>query len=231
MIPAHNEEQRLPEALTSLGAYLKTQSYTSEIVVAENGSSDGTSEVAHSFAKKIDNLVVLTDAQPGKGRAVRRGMLAAKGGFRLLCDADFSMPVEQISRFIPASAGEWDVAIGSREHPESEVICPGGRRGSGRIFNLLTRMFVLRGFRDTQCGFKCFSAAAAEIIFQRSRLDGYCFDVEALYIARRHGLRIVEVPITWVYDADTRVQVFRDGRRMVADLLRIRANTLAGKYT
>jgi len=230
VIPAHNEEHRLLPTLGRIAAFLNAQPYKSEVLVVENGSSDRTFEVASEFARTWDRLRVVREARRGKGLAVRSGMRQAAGQYRFLCDADLSMPIEELAFFLPPKQADFDVAIATRESPQARVIEPLRRRMVGRVFNRLVRLLVLRGIRDTQCGFKCFTARAAEIIFPRQRLEGLTFDVEALYIARRHGLRIVEVPITWRYDADSRVRMGSDSLRMAMDLLTIRRNARNGLY-
>ena len=166
----------------------------------------------------------------GKGRAVRRGMLEATGDYRFMCDVDLSMPVEELVKFLPPALEEADVAIGSREAVGADVTDPWPRRFIGRTFNALTRALVLPGLRDTQCGFKCFTGPAAEAIFARLTVMGLGFDVEALAIARRRGLRIVEVPIVWRHDPDSRVRMGADPLGMAADLLKIRRNVRRGLY-
>jgi glycosyltransferase involved in cell wall biosynthesis len=230
VIPAHNEEHRLGPTLERISAYLDKQPYDSEVLVVENGSSDRTLELAQQFAARWPRLRALKETQRGKGLAVRRGMVEARGQYRFLCDADLSMPIEDIERFLPPRLSGIGVAIGSREAKESTVVEPWRRRLIGRVFNTMVRLLVLRGIRDTQCGFKCFSAAAADAVFRRQRLDGLTFDVEVLYIARRHGFEIAEVPITWTYDADTRVRMGSDSYKMARDLLAIRRNARKGLY-
>ena len=157
-------------------------------------------------------------------------MLEAEGQFRFLCDADLSMPIAEVNRFLPPLLEDFDIAIGSREAPGAIVDQPASRRRIGRIFNAIVRLLALPGLRDTQCGFKCFRAAVAEDVFSRQRLDGMAFDVEVLRIARHRGYRIIEVPITWNFDPDSRVRLFRDSFRMVLELLTIRRNARRGLY-
>lgn len=230
VIPAYNEQRRLGPTLTAIRGFLAEQAYAAEVLVVENGSTDGTYEAACEAARHWPTLRVLRERRRGKGLAVRRGMFEATGAWRFLCDADLSMPIAQLPRFLPPAVGEADIAIGSRELPASQVTDPARRRLIGRTFNRLVRRLVLPGLRDTQCGFKCFTAAAAECVFSRQRVEGFAFDVELLVIARRHGLRIAEVPITWVHNADSRVRVGVDALRMAAELLRIRRHARRGDY-
>ena len=231
VIPAHNEQARLPGTLEQVFDFLASQPYSAEVLVVENGSADRTYEVARSFCARHESLRVLREAQRGKGLAVRRGMLEAVGEFRFLCDADLSMPIEEVSRFLPPARVDVDVALGSREAPGSVVLdLPPQRRRMGRAFNALVRLLALPGLRDTQCGFKCFRAAVAEEVFALQRLDGMAFDVEVLWIARHLGYRIEEVPITWRFDADSRVRPVRDSMKMALELLTIRRNGRRGLY-
>jgi glycosyltransferase involved in cell wall biosynthesis len=230
IIPAHNEERRVPAALEKIAAFLASQSFPAEVLVVDNGSCDRTCEVASAYADRLAALRVLRDERRGKGLAVRRGMLAARGQFRFLCDADLSMPIEQVMRFLPPARSGCDVGIGSREAPDSQVIDRPLRRQIGRMFNLLVRGLGLTHHRDTQCGFKCFTAAAAEDIFRRQRLDGLAFDAEVLFLAERRGYRVEDVPISWRIDYDTRVRLVTDAVRMGIDLFRVRWNAWRGLY-
>jgi len=230
IIPAHNEENRLPQTLEQVFAFLKLQSYTAEVIVVENGSSDRTFEAASVFQNAHDTLRVIREEQPGKGRAVRRGMLEARGQYRFMCDADLSMSIGQLNRFLPPAI-KADIAIASREARgavrEDEPLY---RHLGGRLINLAIRLLILPRLNDTQCGFKCFTAEAAQKIFPLQTLPGWSFDIEALYLARRLGLTIREIPIRWRFDPDTKLSAAQDALRMVRDIFRIRANALRGKY-
>jgi dolichyl-phosphate beta-glucosyltransferase len=176
-------------------------------------------------------LRVLHEPRRGKGAAVRAGALAARGEYIFFADADFSMPVAEIASFLPPLRRDFDVAIGSREAPGAvRYDEPPLRHLMGRAFNWLVRLLVLRGLQDTQCGFKCFHRPAAEAIFRRQRMTDWTFDVELLYIARRLGYRIVEVPIHWRYQEHSRVHPWRDGLHMAWGLLRLRWNGWRGVY-
>lgn len=231
IIPAHNEEQRLPPSLLELHSFLSKQNYQAEVVVVENGSSDRTFEVAKDFITQMPYLRVLQEKMPGKGLAVRSGMLAAQGRYRIFCDADFSMPVEEINKFIPVTDQPYDVAIASRELPTSRRINePEYRHLIGRIFNSMVRWSVLPGLQDTQCGFKAFRDEVAEQVFRIQTLQGWSFDAEVLVIARRLGFVISEVPITWYYKPGTRLHIIKDSLKMAYDLLTIRRNARLGVY-
>lgn len=231
IIPAHNEERRLPPTLTAVNAYLEKQPYSSEILVVENGSQDLTAVVVEAFAADHPRVRLLREHGRGKGLAVRRGMLAARGEYRFICDADLSMPIEEVGKFLPPQLGEYAVAIGSREAPGAQRFNePYYRHLMGRVFNGLVKMLAVPGFEDTQCGFKCFRADCARDIFGVQRLDGMSFDVEALYIARKRGYRIVEVPIDWYFRSESRVRLVDDSLRMLLDIMTIRRNWRQGLY-
>jgi glycosyltransferase involved in cell wall biosynthesis len=231
VIPAHNEEIRLPISLEKVITFLETQPYDYEILIVENGSQDRTFEIAQDFDRRYPFIHAMAEKRAGKGLAVRRGMLEAKGDFRFIADADLSMPIEEAQLFMPPGAPEYDIAIASREAPGAQRIGePIYRHWIGRMFNLLVRLITLPGIQDTQCGFKCFRSDPAEELFQEQTLNGWTFDVEILYIARKRGYRIIEIPIHWYFNPGSRVHILRDSIAMFLDLLRIRLNDLQGKY-
>ena len=231
IFPAHNEELRLPHTLEQTLSYLQTQPYASEVIVVENGSTDRTLEIAQDFARRSPNLTVIHEDLRGKGRAVQRGMLAARGEFRFFCDVDLSMPIDQVGRFFPPLEKGADIAIASREGPGAvRYNEPVYRHLVGRAFNTLVRVMALPGLQDTQCGFKCFTARAAIDLFACQTLMGWSFDVEILYIARHRGYRIVEIPIPWYFNPDSKVRVFQDSLHMGLDILTIRQQAGRGCY-
>ena len=232
IIPAHNEAQRLPDTLRAIDAFISSQSYSVEVLVVENASVDETAQVVHSYRQGHKHVRLLQETVRGKGRAVRRGMLAAKGEFRFMCDADLSMPIEQLASFLPPQLTDFDVAIGSREAEGSVRFHePVFTHVRGRVFSNLVKLFALPDFEDTQCGFKCFRAQAALDLFSVQSLDGMSFDVEVLYIARKRNYQIVEVPVDWYFHRETRVRMMRDSFSMFLDILALRRNWLDGKYT
>lgn len=231
IIPAHNEEHRLPPTLTAVDAFLSRQAYASEILVVENGSQDLTAVVAEAFAANHPRVRVIREKGRGKGLAVRRGMLEARGRHRFICDADLSMPIEEVAKFLPPQLDGYAVAIGSREAPGARRYNePAYRHFQGRVFSNLVKIFALPGFEDTQCGFKCFTADAAEDVFRVQVFDGMSFDVEVLFIAAQRGYRIVEVPIDWYFQAESRVHPILDPLRMLRDILIVRRNWARGLY-
>lgn len=221
----------MPASLELVFEFLRKQPFTSEVLVVENGSSDRTYEIAQKYAKKYDDLRVIQNEIRGKGRAVQRGMKEAKGEYIFMCDADLSMPIEEVSKFIPPQLTDVDIAIGSREAPGSvRYNEPTYRHFTGRVFNTLIRWLVLPGLQDTQCGFKCIRADVARHILPYQTLMGWAFDVELLYIARHLGYNVVEIPIDWYFNADSKISVVRDSLRMFLDLLLIRRNARHGLY-
>lgn len=225
IVPAHNEEIRLHDTLSDLVKFADSQAFSTEIVVVENASTDRTLEIAREFAKNHPNVLVLHGDRPGKGLAVKTGMQSAKGEYRFICDADLSMPADEISRFLPPVLSDVDIAIASREAPGAvRYNEPEMRHFVGRVFNNLVRLIILPGLQDTQCGFKCFTKEAAETLFPLQTVTGWTFDVEILAIAQRLGYKIVEVPIPWYYVGNSKVRVLKDSARMALDLLKIRSS-------
>lgn len=231
IIPVYNEAGRLPGALQELLAFLQKQPYSAEILVVENGSSDDTWQIANEFAERHDCVRAIQSSQRGKGLAVKLGMLEAQGEYRIMCDVDFSMPVEEIGRFIPPSLENADIVIASREAKGSvRYNEPHYRHLVGRVYNWMIRLLALPGLQDTQCGFKCFRAAVAQEIFPLQTLTGWSFDVEVLFIARMRGYPIVELAIPWYFNDQSKVRVLRDSLHMAADLISIRWKALQGVY-
>jgi dolichyl-phosphate beta-glucosyltransferase len=232
IIPAHNEENRLPASLEAIKQFLAGQSFAAEVIVVENGSTDGTLQLAESYQIKIPYLKVFHEEQRGKGLAVKRGMLEAEGDYRFICDTDLSMPISEVNKFLPPLLSGVEVAIASREAPGAvRYNEPSYRHLVGRAFNLMVRIMALPGLQDTQCGFKMFRADVAQKVFPLQTLAGMSFDVEVLFITRKMGYRITEVPIPWYFNADSRVRLIRDSFRMFFDLITIRFNSLGGRYS
>jgi len=231
IIPAYNEETRLPGSLEKITAFLSQQPYRAEVLIVENGSSDCTYAIAQEFAQKNPIFRALHIEERGKGIAVKTGMLAALGEYRFICDADLSMPIEEVNRFFPPLLENFDIAIASREAPGAQRIGePGYRHFIGRAFNGFVKVMALPGLQDTQCGFKCFSAKAAEHLFPLQTIQGWTFDVEVLFLARKFGYSISEVPIRWYFDPHSKVRFLRDSLHMAGDLLRIRWKAIRKDY-
>ena len=231
MIPAFNEAIGIEATIKELRTYLEGRSWTWEIRVVDDGSTDQTASIVEAIAR-IDSRVTLhREPHRGKGAAVRAGFLASTAAYRFLCDADLSMPVREIDRFMPPAIGDADVVIGSREGAGARRVGePFSRHLAGRAFNTVVRALALPGIQDTQCGFKMFTAAAVDAIFPSLTVDGWAFDIEVLYLARHRGLRVDEVPIEWHFRPGSRVRMFRDSFGMVGELLRIRARARRGEY-
>jgi dolichyl-phosphate beta-glucosyltransferase len=197
IIPAHNEERRLPAALEQIDRFLRMWDRSAEVIVVENGSTDRTAEIAEAFARDHPYVRLIREPRRGKGLAVRRGMLAARGRYRYICDADLSTPIEEVVKFLPPQLDGFDIAIGSREAPGARRIGePLYRHVIGRVFNAIVRFLALPDFQDTQ----------------------------------QRGYRIVEVPVTWYFNPESRVRLFRDSLNMFRDLFRIRWNAWKGRY-
>ena len=231
IIPAYNEEHRLPRTLEQVTEFLARQSYSGEVIVVENGSRDRTLDMAREFARQHENVRVFREVGRGKGLAVRRGMLEAQGEYRFICDADLSMPIDEVNAFLPPALENFDIAIGSREARGSvRYDEPAYRHWGGRAINTAIRILILPGLQDTQCGFKCFTAAAAADLFGLQTLQGWSFDIEVLYLARRRKYRIREVPIHWYFDPETKLEAVRDGLHMIRDIFMVHLNALRGVY-
>lgn len=231
IIPAHNEERRLPPSLAKIDAFLKTQPFTAEVIVVENGSHDRTTEVAQAFAAEHPYVRVMQVQTRGKGLAVKAGMLAAHGEYRFICDTDLSMPIEEIVGFLPPHSDGYDISIGTREGKNARRIGePEYRHVMGRINNLIIKLFAVRGFEDTQCGFKMFNRRSAEDLFSVQRMSGIGFDVEILFLAKKRGYRVREVPITWYFDPDSRMRLVQDSLHMLVEIFEIRRNWKQGVY-
>jgi dolichyl-phosphate beta-glucosyltransferase len=231
VVPAYNEAQRIEATLRSVAAYLAASPWTWEIRVVDDGSIDQTAELVSRLSGDEPRILLQREPHRGKGGAVTAGLLASRAHYRFLCDADLSMPIHEITRFLPPHLSDADVAIGSREGVGSRRIGePWLRHVAGRAFNTIVRQSMVPDVQDTQCGFKMFTAAAVETIFPRVTVQGWAFDIEVLYIARLHGLRIREVPIEWHYRADSRLRMVRDGVGMLREVAAIKRRARLGLY-
>jgi dolichyl-phosphate beta-glucosyltransferase len=231
VIPAYNEEHRLRKSLNQVASFVADQAFPIEVIVVNNNSSDGTQGIIDKAVAEFPFLHGLEEQMRGKGAAVRTGMLAASHEYLFICDADLSMPIEEVLKFIPPQLDDYDVAIASREAPGAiRVDEPPFRHFIGRIFNMIVRLFAVRGFHDTQCGFKCFRREVALDLFPLQTIEGWSFDVELLHIAQRRGYVIKEVPITWYYKNNSKIKPLSDAWKMFRDVMHIRWNSWRGLY-
>lgn len=231
IIPAHNEEHRLPPTLEQIDAFLRTQPFTAEVVVVENGSKDRTADVTREYIKTHPYVRLLEVTTRGKGLAVKAGMLAARGEHRFICDADLSMPIEEIVAFLPPHSDGFDISIATREGKDSRRIGePFYRHLIGRVNNLIIKLTAIRDFEDTQCGFKMFSRAVAEDLFNVQQMNGIGFDIELLFLAKRRGYSVREVPITWYYNDDSRMRLVQDSLHLLMEIWYIHRNWRQGLY-
>lgn len=226
IIPAYNEQERLPQTLSEASAWLDAHlpgDY--EIIVVDDGSSDETCQKVREFQQNSNITLLEQVINQGKGAAVRRGMLAATGNYRVFMDADHSTHIMEIEKaFQVFDETNAELIIASRQHPDSDIDQHQSwlRENMGKSFNYLMRSLVHLDFMDTQCGFKAFSKACAEAVFSLQQLDGFSFDVETLYLAQQLGFEIQEIPVRWINEPNSRVNIFSDPAKMFVDIVRIR---------
>jgi dolichyl-phosphate beta-glucosyltransferase len=232
IIPAYNEELRLPATLSSIAAYTRSSKRRIEVIVVDDGSRDKTVAVAEQFRNEIPSLRVVSNGENrGKGYSVRHGMQVARGEIVLFTDADLSAPIEEVEKLLPAMKTN-DVAIGSRAMDRSQITVHESpfREFAGIIFNKIVRLILWLPFVDTQCGFKAFRREPCKIIFEQQTIERFGFDPELLYLARHHGLRSVEISVRWGHSPATKVSMMRDSMMMFVDVFVIRWNSITGKY-
>ena len=221
IVPCYNEEARLPDALEAITAYLDAHYPDAELIIASDGSTDATETITREFAEQSPRVRLLSLPHRGKGHAVKRGMLEAKGAVRLFMDVDLAVPLETIAAFVEETKNA-HVVIGSRSMPGAKRSGePLSRRIGGKIISRATRLILGLSTADTQCGFKAFRDYAAELLFAGQRVDGFAFDAEILYLARRWNLRVIERPVTWSYGEMSTVRL-RHGPQTLAEIIRIR---------
>jgi dolichyl-phosphate beta-glucosyltransferase len=232
IIPAYNEEKRIVDTLSKIRDYLNKQEFTWEIILVDDGSSDGTVVEAKGIIEESRLSIIVNRDNRGKGYTVKKGILASKGEAILFSDADLSTPIEELKGMLELIKGGWDIVIGSRGLRESKLIKPQPwyRQLMGRLFNLIVRTLILKGFRDTQCGFKCYRREAALAIFPFQRINGFTFDVETLYLASRLGLKINEHPVSWINSPESKVRLFGGSFSMLIELLKIIYYDIIGLY-
>ncbi|HET6143594.1 MAG TPA: dolichyl-phosphate beta-glucosyltransferase [Candidatus Acidoferrales bacterium] len=234
IIPAFNEEGRLPKTLDAVIAYAQSRPYQTEIMVVNDGSSDRTAEIVSAYCQTYPALrLVSNGGNRGKGYSVRHGMLEAAGEIALFSDADLSTPVEEADKLLAAIRDQnFDAAIGSRAIDRNmiQVHQSAVREMAGIFFNHMVQWILDIQFSDTQCGFKAFRRERALIVFEQQRIERFGFDPEILFLAKRHGLRVAEIPVRWSHDAATKVNVAADGLLMFLELILTRWNAIRGFY-
>lgn len=232
MIPAFNEERRLPPTLEILVAWARRQPFACEFVIVDDGSKDRTADVARASLDGMEHRVLAHAVNSGKGAGLRTGMTAARGEFVLMTDADLSTPIEEVERFLALHDTGVPVVIGTRKAKGANVLRRQSliRERMGRVYTLLSNALVCPGVSDFTCGFKSFRADACREVFGRLRETGWAYDSEVLYLARRLGYEVRELPVRWTNDPSTRVRLFRDSMGSFAGLVRIRARVLFGRY-
>jgi dolichyl-phosphate beta-glucosyltransferase len=231
IIPAYNEERRLPASLRRVVQFVQSQPYEVEVIVVDDGSQDATAAIVDEFAGQYPFVHLVRNAHGGKGAAVRTGITQGSGQYLVISDTDLAVPIEQLPKFLPPQLDGYDLAIASREvkgaHRYNE---PYYRHLMGRVYNLLVRWIAVPRIQDTQCGFKAFRNEVARHIFAYQTIDGWGFDVEILFIAQRFGYEIREVPVDWYYGAESKIRPVNDTVRMIRELLQVRRNGRLGLY-
>jgi glycosyltransferase involved in cell wall biosynthesis len=233
VIPAYNESARIGGTLQAVVACIRQRGWNAEVIVVDDGSHDDTAEIVRAFAKNAPELrMIHNPGNRGKGYSVRNGILQALGEVVMFTDADLSAPIEEADGLFAAIVGGADIAIGSRwlERTRQSIRQPLYRQFFGRCFNVVTHAVMGLPYADTQCGFKAFTRAAAQTVFQLQTIERWGFDPEILFIARKRGFRVVEVPVSWAHDERTRISYLRDGTRMLQDIAIVRWNALRGHY-
>ena len=234
VIPAYNESKRIGATLQRVLSYVADRHWDAEIIAVDDGSGDDTTEIIRGYAREDPRLLLLQNpGNRGMGYSVRNGMLHARGETLLFSDADLSSPIEEADKLLSALAAGADIAIGSRwlRTNLQTQRQPLYRQIFGRVFNLMLRVTLGLDFKDTQCGFKAFTHQAAKMIFPMQKIERWGFDPELLYLARKFGFKVEEVPVVWAHSEGTRISPLRDGPRMFLEMLKIRWNALSGKYS
>jgi glycosyltransferase involved in cell wall biosynthesis len=233
VIPAYNESARIPATLRSVVDHIRAQGWNAEVIVVNDGSRDSTAQLVADFVKSNPEVRLMENpGNRGKGYSVRSGLLQAQGEVVMFTDSDLSAPIEEAGRLFDAIAAGADIAIGSRwlEKGRQTHRQPFYRRFFGRCFNAVTRSIMGLRFADTQCGFKAFTRAAAQTVFQLQTIERWGFDPEILFIALKRGYRVIEVPVSWAHDERTRMSYLKDGMKMLEEIAIIRCNAFLGRY-
>ena len=232
VIPAYNESKRIRDSLKGIINYLEHQKYIWEIIIVNDGSSDSTADVIRNLMDTYPVKLLTNETNRGKGFSVRKGMLNSQGEYVLFSDADLSTPIDELSKMLKIMAEGYDLVIGSRGLKESKILIrqPFYREFMGKVFNRIVRLLTVRGINDTQCGFKLFRGDIAKRIFNKQRLDGFSFDVEILYIAKKCRFSIKEIPVRWTNSPDSKVRALKNSPGMFFDLIKINFYNITGNY-
>ena len=233
VIPAYNEAGRIPATLQEVVETVRRKGWSAEVIVVDDGSTDATADIVRRFAEERPEVRLLQNpGNRGKGYSVRSGLLKALGDVVMFTDADLSAPMEEAQGLFDAIAGGADIAIGSRwlERSRQTIRQPLYRQFFGRCFNAVTRLVMDLPFADTQCGFKAFTRAAAQTVFQLQTIQRWGFDPEILFIALKRGYRIQEIPVSWAHDERSRMSYLKDGIKMLQEIAIVRWNALLGRY-
>jgi dolichyl-phosphate beta-glucosyltransferase len=231
IIPAWNEERRMPNSLDRITAFVRQQRYRIEVIVVDDGSDDQTAAIVEDFSREHPFITLIRNPHGGKGAAVKAGVVHGQGQYLIISDTDLAVPIEELSKFLPPKLDGYDLAIASREAKGSTRINePYYRHLMGRVYNLLVRLVAVPGIQDTQCGFKAFRREVARNLFPFQTIEGWGFDVEILFIAQRFGYEIVEVPVTWYYGQRSKIRPIHDTVGMIQDLVQVRRNARKGLY-
>ncbi|MFZ5802774.1 MAG: dolichyl-phosphate beta-glucosyltransferase [Candidatus Omnitrophota bacterium] len=224
VVPAFNEEKRVPLTLPGVVDYLRRQSFSSEIILVDDGSMDATVREAERVLDDFEHKILRNEQNRGKGYSVRRGILASRGRYVLFSDADFSTPIEEVEGFLTELEKNYGIVIGSRALANSQIEehQPFWREIMGRVFNRFAQIFAFRDILDSQCGFKAFRGDLARRLFAQQKLDGFSFDAEILYLAQKEGILILEKPVVWRNSPQSRVKLLSDPVKMFFDLVKIR---------
>jgi glycosyltransferase involved in cell wall biosynthesis len=233
VVPAYNEQERIGASLERILAHIEWEGWRAEVIVVNDGSRDRTAEIVAGYRKQNPAVRLLENpGNRGKGYSVRSGMLSAQGDVILFTDADLSTPIEEASKLFEAIAVGADVAIGSRwlESRTQTQRQPLHRQLVGRVFNLVLWMILRLNYKDTQCGFKAFRREAGHRLASLQQIERWGFDAELLFLARKNGMKVAEIAVAWAHDHRSKIRVFRDGFRMVADLLIVRWYQISRRY-
>jgi dolichyl-phosphate beta-glucosyltransferase len=231
VVPVYNEKRRIKKGLTKILKFLNIQNFTWELIVVDDGSSDNTLGLAKQILKNTKNAKVLVSRHLGKGGAIKKGVLKAKGRWVVFLEIDLATPMAELERFMPFRK-EYDIIIGSRKMEGAQIVVRQSkfREFGGKVFTWLTNLLITSDISDITCGFKLFRTSVAKKLFKQSQLNDWSFDAEVLFLAQKQGLNIKELPVRWRNDPDTKVNLFRDTTESLLGLLKIRLNHALGKY-